>query len=45
MAKGTVEAFIKHLEGEALEKKIFIACKHYYYETAVTDESRIAEQW
>ena len=45
MAKGTVEAFVKHLEGEAVEKKIFIPCKHYYYETAVADESRVAEQW
>jgi ribose transport system substrate-binding protein len=45
MAKGTVEAFVKHLEGEAVEKKIFIPCSHYYYETAVNDESRVAEQW
>lgn len=45
MAKGTVEAFIKHLEGEAVEKKIFIPCSHYYYETAVNDKSRVAEQW
>jgi len=45
MAKGTVEAFVKHLEGEAVEKKIFIPCSHYYYETAVDDESRVAEQW
>lgn len=45
MAKGTVEAFIKHLEGEAVEKKNFIPCSHYYYETSVNDKSRIAEQW
>jgi len=45
MARGTVEAFIKHLEGEAVEKKIFIPCSHYYYETAVNDTSRVAEQW
>ena len=45
MARGTVEAFVKHLEGEAVEKKIFIPCSHYYYETAVNDESRVAEQW
>ena len=45
MARGTVEAFIKHLEGEAVEKKVFIPCSHYYYETSVKDESRIAEQW
>ncbi len=45
MAAGTVEAFVKHLEGEAVEKKIFIPCSHYYYETSVEDESRVAEQW
>jgi len=45
MAKGTVDAFVKHLEGEAVEKKIFIPCSHYYYETAVNDKSRVAEQW
>ena len=45
MARGTVEAFIKHLEGEAVEKKTFIPCSHYYYETSVNDKSRIAEQW
>ena len=45
MAKGTVDAFIKHLEGEELKKKIFIACSHYYYETSVDDKSRVAEQW
>jgi ribose transport system substrate-binding protein len=45
MAKGTVEAFIKYLEGEEVEKRIFIPCSHYYYEDAVTDESRVKEQW
>ncbi len=45
MAKGTVEAFVKHLEGETIEKKIFIPCSHYYHETSVKDESRVAEQW
>lgn len=45
MAKGTVEAFIKHLEGETVKKKIIIPCSHYYYETSVNDESRIKEQW
>jgi ribose transport system substrate-binding protein len=45
MAKGTVMAFIKYLEGEAVEKKIFIPCSHYYYETSVNDKTRIAEQW
>jgi ribose transport system substrate-binding protein len=45
MAIGTVEAFIKYLDGEELEKKIFIPCAHYYYEDSVNDESRLAEQW
>jgi len=45
MAKGTVEAFINYLEGKPVPKKIFIPCRHYYYETAVNDKSRVAEQW
>ena len=45
MARGTVAAFIKHLEGEAVDKKIIIPCSHYYYETSINDKSRIAEQW
>jgi ribose transport system substrate-binding protein len=45
MAIGTVEAFIKYLDGEDVEKKIFIPCAHYYYEDAVEDPSREAEQW
>ncbi len=45
MAKGIVEAFVKYLEGEEVSKKIFIPCKHYYYEDAVKDESRVKEQW
>lgn len=45
MAVGTVQSFIKHLQGEAVEKSIFIPCSHYYYETAVKDESRVSEQW
>jgi len=45
MAKGTVEAFIKYLEGESIPKQIFIPCAHYQYETSVTDEARIKEQW
>jgi ribose transport system substrate-binding protein len=45
MAVGTVEAFIKYLDGEDLEKKVFIPCEHYYYEDSVNDESRVAEQW
>ena len=45
MAVGTVQAFIKYLDGEELEKKIFIPCQHYRYEDSVNDESRIDEQW
>ena len=45
MAKGTVEAFIKYLDGENVPKKNFIPCEHYYYEDSVNDDSREAEQW
>jgi ribose transport system substrate-binding protein len=45
MAKGTVEAFIKYLDGEEVAKKIFIPCEHYYYEDSVDDQSRVKEQW
>jgi ribose transport system substrate-binding protein len=45
MAIGSVEAFIKHLDGEEVPKKNFIPCAHYYYEDSVNDESRITEQW
>lgn len=45
MAVGTVDAFIKYLDGREVEKKIFIPCEHYRYEDSVNDESRIAEQW
>ena len=38
-------AFINYLNGEEVPKEIFIPCAHYYYEDAVNDESRIAEQW
>lgn len=45
MAKGTVEAFIKYLNGEEPPKNIFIPCRHYYYEDSLKDENRITEQW
>jgi ribose transport system substrate-binding protein len=45
MAKGTVEAFIKYLNGEDVPKKNFIPCEHYYYEDSVDDKSRVTEQW
>ena len=45
MAVGTVEAFIKYLDGEDIAKTIFIPCAHYKYANSVNDESRIKEQW
>ena len=45
MAKGTIEAFIKFLNGEDVPKKNFIPCEHYYYEDSVDDKSRVTEQW
>ncbi|MHB8866483.1 MAG: substrate-binding domain-containing protein [Pirellulaceae bacterium] len=45
MAQGTVEAFVKYLEGEEVPKATFIPCAHYLYEDSVNDESREAEQW
>ena len=45
MATGTVEAFVKYLEGESVPKQIFIPCEHYLYEDSIDDEARIKEQW
>jgi len=45
MATGTVQAFIKYLEGESIPNQIFIPCAHYRYDDSVTDEARIKEQW
>jgi hypothetical protein len=45
MAIGTVEAYIKYLEGKPLPKREFIPCKHYRYDDSTHDESRIKEQW
>jgi ribose transport system substrate-binding protein len=45
MAIGTVESFVKYLEGEAVEKNIFIPCAHYRHADSVDDDSREAEQW
>ena len=45
MAKGTVDAFIKYLNGEDVDKNTFVPCEHYYYEDSLADQSRIAEQW
>ena len=45
MATDTVQAYMRYLEGEEVSKTIFIPCAHYLYETSVSDESRIQEQW
>lgn len=45
MAVGTVDAFVKYLDGEDVPKTTFIPCSHYYYEDSVEDPSREAEQW
>ena len=45
MAVGTVQAFIKYLEGEEIPRDNFIPCEHYHYVDSVKDESRINEQW
>ena len=45
MARGTVEAFIKYLNGEDVPKKNFIPCAHYYYKDSVNDKSRVTDQW
>ncbi|MFV2066907.1 MAG: substrate-binding domain-containing protein [Pirellulales bacterium] len=45
MARGTVDAFVKYMNGEEVPKTIFIPCAHYYYENSVKDENRTAEQW
>jgi len=45
MARGTVDAFIKYMNGEEVPKTIFIPCAHYCYEDSVKDENRSAEQW
>jgi ribose transport system substrate-binding protein len=45
MAVGTVDAFMRYLEGEKLPKTTLIPCAHYRYADSVNDESRIKEQW
>jgi ribose transport system substrate-binding protein len=45
MATGTVDAFIKYLEGVEIPNLIFIPCEHYFYQTSLTDTMRIKEQW
>jgi len=45
LATGTVEAFIKYLNGEDVPRKNFIPCTHYYYKDSVNDKSCVTEQW
>ena len=45
MAIGTVDAFVKYLNGDEVSEKIFIPCAHYHYEDSINDDTRIAEQW
>ncbi len=45
MAVGTVQSFIKYLEGEEIPSNNFIDCAHYKYEDSLKDESRIKELW
>lgn len=45
VARRTVDAFIKYLNGEDIPSKNFIPCEHYYKAHSVNDESRINEQW
>jgi ribose transport system substrate-binding protein len=45
MAKGTVAAFVKYMNGEEVARLTFIPCAHYYYEDAVSDETRVEDQW
>jgi len=43
MAAGTVSAFRRYLNGEQVEKQIFIPCAHYTFEDAEKDSGR--SQW
>lgn len=45
MARGTVDAFVRYLAGEEVEKKRLIPCSHYRREDAMDDPSRVEEQW
>ena len=45
MAHGTVEAFVKYLDGEELPPVTFIPCAHYHHADSVDDESRINQTW
>lgn len=45
MAHGTVDAFVKYLDGEEVPAATFIPCAHYRYDDSVTDESRINQTW
>ena len=43
MAVGTVAAFARYLNGEQLEKQVFIPCSHYTFEDAEKDTAR--DRW
>ncbi len=43
MAAGTVDAFRRYLNGEQVEKQVFIPCSHYTFEDAEKDTAR--SQW
>lgn len=45
MAHGTVEAFVKYLDGEDVAPVTFIPCAHYHHADSVDDESRINQSW
>ncbi len=45
IAKGTVEAFVKYLEGEELPKQKFIPCARYLHKDSINDPLREKEQW
>lgn len=45
MALGTVDSFIRYLDGEVIEPVTFIPCAHYRHSDSVSDESRINQSW
>lgn len=45
MAHGTVDAFLKYLDGEEIPPVTFIPCAHYRHAESVDDESRINQTW
>ncbi len=45
MAHGTVSAFLKYLDGEAVPPVTFIPCANYRYNDSIEDEDRINQSW